>query len=211
MRFTPAPPGIVRCPKCGLGAPGEVWTTSETAVCTGCRSRLRVRTFPALQQLTTARSGEAALTGEAECFFHPEKKAERVCDRCGRFLCALCDLPIGARHLCPACVESGLGTSEAVPELVTRRTNWGRFALALTFVPFVPFFTMLAPASALAAIGCAVYGWRKPPSLVHGRARLSAIAAILIGLAEIAGLRGFFLRHLEGRRAWLRRRKLIGA
>ena len=80
-----------------------------------------------------------------------------------------------------------------MPELITRRVNWGRFALALAAVPLLflipaPFLFPFLLATATGALGCALYGWRKPGSLVTGRARVCAVAAILLSLAELGGV-----------------------
>src|SRR3954470_7399428 len=130
------PPGQVSCSSCSAVLSGP-WVEGEenTITCPRCREELRISVFPPLfTQSTPAESaGNRAMEGEATCFFHPEKRAERPCDRCGRFLCALCDLPLGARHLCPACLKSGAEQDAALPELVSRRVSWGRMALLLAF------------------------------------------------------------------------------
>jgi hypothetical protein len=53
----------------------------------------------------------AAMSDQATCFFHPEKAFQACCQRCGRFVCALCDLQLGAEHVCPACFERGRANS----------------------------------------------------------------------------------------------------
>ncbi|MHA3773052.1 hypothetical protein ACXR0O_16080 [Verrucomicrobiota bacterium sgz303538] len=103
-------------------------------------------------------------------------------------------MPLGARHLCPSCIGSGLETDK-VPELVTRRFVWGGFALSLGFLPLLlgiviwPFFFLTGPT----AIFAGVWGWRKPGSIVHGRRRWAATLGIVGGLIQIGvlGLIGF--------------------
>jgi hypothetical protein len=94
---------MVTCPNCGL----EV-VASETKMgwqdCPGCEKRLQIRTWPvARQRINPA----AALPDQATCFFHPDKGFQACCQRCGRFVCALCDLQLGAEHVCPTCLERG--------------------------------------------------------------------------------------------------------
>jgi hypothetical protein len=48
---------------------------------------------------------------QATCFFHPDKAFQACCQRCGRFVCALCDLQLGAEHVCPTCFERGRALS----------------------------------------------------------------------------------------------------
>jgi hypothetical protein len=95
--------GIVACPGCG----GDVTRTEAPSgwqICPYCDKRLRIQVWPVARQKTNA---ESAMPEHATCFFHPEKAYEACCQRCGRFLCALCDLQLGAEHVCPTCFERG--------------------------------------------------------------------------------------------------------
>jgi len=161
--------------------------------CSLCNQRFRVWSFPALArerrppvEPTPAREGEAA------CFFHPGQQAVRPCDRCGRFLCALCELPLGSGYLCPAC----LGTEDApveIPELVSHRLSWPSLSMVLGLLPltpllwlFWPFFIVTGPA----ALFTAIYGWNKPTSLVNGSRRFSAVLGVIGSLLQIGVLVG---------------------
>jgi len=96
-------PGSVACPSCG----GAVVPTEEPSGwqrCPYCEKRLRVQVWPVVRQKTDA---AFAMPEHATCFFHPEKAYEACCQRCGRFLCALCDFQLGAEHVCPTCFERG--------------------------------------------------------------------------------------------------------
>ncbi len=183
----------VRCPQCGFALAAESWQGAETVQCVKCQSALFGRVYPAIgKPVEAAATGERALDGDSVCFFHPGKKAALSCERCGRFVCELCDMPLGARHLCPACIESGLGT-EKLPELVTRRTCWSRIALGLAILPILlgflfPLWLITGPT----AIILALYGWNKPGSLVHGRRRVTAVISIVLGLLQIVGAVAIF-------------------
>jgi hypothetical protein len=182
----------IRCPQCATALAVESWNAGSALVsCPGCGSELGAQIFPVIAQAgPTYSSGERAAEGEAVCFFHPEKKAARTCDRCGRFLCELCDLPLGTRHLCPTCIGGGMGT-EKLPELITRRVCWARVSLLLGTVPPVvalsivlsPFLLVTGPG----AIICGAYSWNKPGSLVRGRRRWEAALGMVLGLLQ-AGL-----------------------
>ncbi|HEX2714385.1 MAG TPA: hypothetical protein VHM88_19505, partial [Candidatus Acidoferrales bacterium] len=113
--FTPAPPGsssyrpapgTVACPNCtGDVAPDETQTEQS---CPYCEKRLQIRLWPAIRHNTSA---AAAMPDQATCFFHPDKAFQACCQRCGRFVCALCDLRLGAEHVCPTCFERGRADS----------------------------------------------------------------------------------------------------
>jgi hypothetical protein len=105
--LSPGGDGVVSCPNCS----GEVAldeTGSQT--CPYCDKQLQIRVWPIVRQNTTAAT---ALSDQATCFFHPDKVFQACCQRCGRFVCALCDLQLGAEHVCPACFERGRAGSEA--------------------------------------------------------------------------------------------------
>jgi hypothetical protein len=105
--LSPGGAGVVSCPNCS----GEVAldeTGSQT--CPYCDKQLQIRVWPIVRQNTTAAT---ALSDQATCFFHPDKVFQACCQRCGRFVCALCDLQLGAEHVCPACFERGRAGSEA--------------------------------------------------------------------------------------------------
>jgi hypothetical protein len=65
---------------------------------------LQTLQWPAIRNTASA---VAAVPDQATCFFHPDKAFQACCQRCGRFVCALCDLQLGAEHVCPTCFERG--------------------------------------------------------------------------------------------------------
>ena len=101
--LTPVAPENVICPSC-QGAVTPVETETGWQKCPYCEKQLQIRVWPVVRQNTNA---AAALSDQAACFFHPDKAFQACCQRCGRFVCALCDLQLGAEHVCPACFERG--------------------------------------------------------------------------------------------------------
>ena len=103
----PAAAGTIACPNCN----GEV-TPLETETgwhsCPYCQKVLQFRLWPVAHHNSSA---VAAMADQATCFFHPEKAFQACCQRCGRFVCALCDLQLGAEHVCPTCFERGRAAS----------------------------------------------------------------------------------------------------
>jgi hypothetical protein len=72
--------------------------------CPYCEKQLQIRIWPVVRQSSKAAT---AISDQATCFFHPDKAFQACCQRCGRFVCTLCDLQLGAEHVCPACFERG--------------------------------------------------------------------------------------------------------
>lgn len=105
--LSPGGAGVVSCPNCS----GDI-ALDETGsrTCPYCDKQLQIRVWPIVRQHTNAAT---ALSDQATCFFHPDKVFQACCQRCGRFVCALCDLQLGAEHVCPACFERGRAGSDA--------------------------------------------------------------------------------------------------
>lgn len=95
--------GLIACPDCG-GAVAPLQTESDWQSCPYCQQRMHIQAWPAVRQSTDA---AAAMPEQATCYFHPDKAFQACCQRCGRFVCALCDLQLGAEHVCPTCFERG--------------------------------------------------------------------------------------------------------
>ncbi len=189
-------PAALACPACGFTlAPDALGRVNEVA-CPRCRTLLSGALFPAFWHPEPPPSSTAddATDGDAVCFFHPENRAALSCDRCGRFICPVCDMPLGTRHLCPTCLSSGLG-AEKLPELVIRRFLWADTALLTGLVPLLlgifvwPLLIVTGPA----AIFCALFGWKRPGSLPRGRRRWAAVLGLTCGLLQIAIWIGFLL------------------
>lgn len=101
---SPIRPGAVICPHCSVDIPAD----SGWQSCPYCQKWLQIRVWPIVRQNSNATT---ALSDQATCFFHPDKAFQACCQRCGRFVCALCDLQLGAEHVCPACFERGRADS----------------------------------------------------------------------------------------------------
>ena len=103
---SPTGPPVVICPHCSADIPAD----SAWQSCPYCQKWLQIVVWPAVRQNNNAAT---ALSDQATCFFHPDKAFQACCRRCGRFVCALCDLQLGAEHVCPTCFERGRADSGA--------------------------------------------------------------------------------------------------
>ena len=83
---------------------------TEWQNCLYCDKKMQIGVWPIVRQNNNAAT---ALSDHATCFFHPDNAFQACCQRCGRFLCALCDLQLGAEHVCPTCLERGRTDSGA--------------------------------------------------------------------------------------------------
>lgn len=176
---------ILQCGNCGgLGA-ARLTDASVEWKCRSCAAPARIDVFPALLRgPATGRSGEKLLVPEeSSCYYHPDKKAVVVCDSCGRFLCAVCDLEFGRRHVCPRCIESAVSKDKS-QRLRLSRIYYDEIALALAAIPMLFFWITLFTAPA--AIYVAVRYSRRRLSILPRR-KWRFLLAIALAALQLMG------------------------
>jgi len=175
------------CPKCHGALPAPAGAGRGIAVCPRCRAHAEFEGFPALfAGPRIGRPGEALVdSSEASCFFHAEKKAVIACESCGRFLCALCDLEMEGRNICPTCLATGR-TKGALKNLDQFRVMWPGGALLMTIVLPLAFY-LLTPLFALGALVVLIVGMRQPGSITGRPKILLYVIAFIFAVAELVG------------------------
>jgi len=145
---------------------------------------MRTAVFPAYARLQAepAEGVPVLLTGESPCFFHPTRRAAVACDRCGRLVCSLCDLEVGADHWCPECLP--LLDQEGRAGLLEReRTRYDRVIGSMLLLALV-LGGLPAPVTTPAVLGLVLAKWRAPGSRVD-RTRLRMVLAVPVALGEL--------------------------
>jgi hypothetical protein len=186
---SPVELGSLTCPACGTVLEPHGVNHAQEALCGRCRTVWRGLVFPAVTApppISGERS-ERALDGEAVCYFHPSNRAVLTCDSCGRFLCTICDMPVGSRHLCATCLSKSLGRQQ-IQELIPWRFLWARATFWLGLVPLlvaiVCWPALLVTGGATVILG--LVGWKRSGSLVRGPQTWLMVLGILLGLLQIA-------------------------
>jgi hypothetical protein len=188
------------CPRCRTALAPASFAASVDTECPHCHAILRGAIFPAFHRdAAEAVPGLAdrAADGEAVCFFHAENRAERTCDRCGRFICHVCDMPVGAQRLCPTCLSGALETDRE-QGLVAWRFLWADSALIFGWLPILlalfiwPFLVL----TGITAIVLGAFARRRPGSVVRGPRRWAAVLGIVGGVLQVlawGGAIAFFI------------------
>jgi len=175
----------INCPNCGVSFPATTAELAGLQACPACARTTRVYAFPALER--PAAGGVAGqrvmLEGEATCFYHPQKRAHTLCDNCGRFLCAMCDLDVYDAHLCPQCLQAGADKGR-IKSLERSRVRYDQIASTLLVVPLL-FCWFLLPVTSLAVLGLAGWKWKAPGSLVDNT-RLRFVIYAIVACLELA-------------------------
>lgn len=183
------------CPACLAPVRREALDLRELTACPVCRAPVGAVGFPALVRPQGAPAAlAAAAEAGAACFFHPEKAAAVTCERCGRFLCALCDIDLRGEHVCSSCISSGQKKGR-FQSLDNERKRYDRTALLLALSPIV--FGPLSVLTAPAALYLVIRYWKAPPSLVESTRPRLVVAGVLAGLQVVAwlGLISFAVYH----------------
>ena len=170
------------CPNCKRPVPEAYWRRTDLVRCPACESEFEQLRFPALAAARRVDRAATIETGEANCYFHAQNRAEVACDGCGRYVCAICRVGLSGQSYCPSCLEART-THRRLPE--NHRVLYSQIALTGAVLPLLvwPFTLLTAPA----ALAFCFYGWKKPGSLLpHGR-RWRFILAGTIATVEIAG------------------------
>jgi hypothetical protein len=176
----------LRCDRCKTLIAADIWNRPGGGACSICGRWLWASVFPALSKVSRG-SAAAAIQAESEaaCYYHPASRAQNACDSCGRFICALCDLDVEGRHLCPSCLHTPSGTApEAVRIVDNRRVLYDSIVLALAIGGPVVFLWPSLVTGPLSVV-LAIWYWKRPRSIVP-RTPVRFILAILLGLLQCA-------------------------
>lgn len=169
------------CPRCGHELPLAA-LQPEGAACSGCEVHVEAVALPALFHSDEFAPWEPVVSGEAGCFFHPDRIAVFTCSRCGRFLCPLCRIVWPGEDVCAACLEAAKSTT---PDgtFASSRFHFDSLALALSTLPILTWIFSLL--SAPVALGLSVFTFRRECSIVP-RSKIRFLLAILFSAATIA-------------------------
>lgn len=181
---------MISCTQCKTPLDTQVVNTFALVPCPSCRGMIRADAYPALfRKLPSGHFGDyLEADKEAGCFYHPGKKAVIACFACGRFLCALCDVEINDRHLCPLCLEKSK-TKRKLKSIENHRVCYDTIALLVSIVSMVfIWFTIL---TAPTVLFITIRYWNAPNSIIP-RSKIRFILAALIACLQISGWILFF-------------------
>jgi hypothetical protein len=173
----------VLCTRCHAPISTGYCNTPDLIPCPSCHVPIKIDIFPAFSRdLQPGKAGEALVDDQASCFYHPQKKAVVPCDHCGRFLCGLCDVEWGGRHLCPACLQTGKKKGR-ITNLDRHRLLYDGIALRVALFPMITIWLTIVTAPM--ALYLAIRHWKSPGSLVR-RGKIRFILAMALSGIQAA-------------------------
>ena len=95
-----------QCPRCAVTLTAD-WIRSGAIPCPYCGRNFEATAFnpPQRKQTVTAEVMTVGPEGANACANHTRNAATASCQRCGLFICALCDMNVGTGSYCPSCFE----------------------------------------------------------------------------------------------------------
>ena len=187
---------MINCPNCEASIPENQINTGQLHPCPGCRSLLRADAYSALlRDATKDISGEDLQDNhQAECFFHPGKKAVAPCESCGRMLCSLCQVELNGQNICLNCLQIGK-KKQKISTLQNGRVLYDSIALILVIwpltlilLPFYHFTFITAPLSVYFSIK-----HFRTPSYVLPKKWAKAIIALVLAIGIITAWTVLFI------------------
>jgi uncharacterized paraquat-inducible protein A len=169
------------CPRCKKSLDVASLRDGEE-VCPSCNVFFEARVFHPPQRTVHVTLAGAGPQGSNPCANHPRNAAMSNCQRCGVFICSLCELDVSGTRYCPSCFdrvsqEGGIGATQL------RFRDFRGLAMFVGFVGLVLSILLGIPLGIL-TIYYAIKGLRDRN--VEGSSRVPVVMALLLGVLDIA-------------------------
>jgi hypothetical protein len=174
------------CPRCGHLLGDDVRRTG-TITCPYCQDPFEATAFnPPQRRLRVVEVVQSGPEGANACANHTRNTAVTSCQRCGLFICSLCEMNLGTGSYCPSCFDRvrAEGTLSAA---TTRYRDYGSMARVTAVAGFLFAFMFLGLPFGLLTMFYARKGLQQAKA--EGRPTVGARIAWAFGLLEaLAGL-----------------------
>lgn len=179
---------FLQCPGCRKPLDASAVNQPEFVPCPACGTRTKTLLFPAFARPIAGGQAPQLITadGESTCYQHSSSKAVAVCDRCGRFMCALCEISLpGGEMVCPGCIQSGI-RKKALTTFETERTPRDKIALILCLLPvIVPCLYSISIVTAPISLFMAIRYWKTPLGILT-KSKWRFVTTIVFSSMQIA-------------------------
>lgn len=136
------------CPHCETLL-GEELRVTGIVTCPRCRASFEATAFhPPQRRMQIAEVAQSGPEGSNACANHERNTAVTSCQRCGLYICSLCDMNVGSGSYCPSCFDR-VRTEGTLSAATTRFRDYGSMARVAAFFGFLLLFLGL-PFGALA-------------------------------------------------------------
>lgn len=174
------------CPRCARLLGDDLRTTGNT-ICPSCGVTFEATAFnPPQRRMQIVEVAQSGPEGANACANHERNTAVTSCQRCGLYICSLCDMNVGSGSYCPSCFDR-VRTEGTLSATTTRFRDYGSMARVAAVAGFLFMFMFLGlPFGALT-----IYYARKglAQARAEGRPTLGIRIAMGFGIFEaLAGI-----------------------
>jgi uncharacterized paraquat-inducible protein A len=171
------------CPHCNRPFDLRQVQTDAEDICASCQQFFEARVFHPPQRVARVlQVAQAGPEGASACANHPRNAAVTSCERCGVFICSLCELDISGMRYCPSCFDR-LSANGTLSVTQNRFRDYATLALVTAFVGFL--FSAIVVGIPIAALSIyyVIRGFRSA-EIRHGR-MTALIVALVVSAIDI--------------------------
>jgi hypothetical protein len=173
------------CPRCAALL-GDDSRKTGSVICPSCGSKFEATAFnPPQRRMHIVEVAQSGPEGANACANHERNTAVTSCQRCGLYICSLCDMNVGSGSYCPSCFDR-VRTDGSLSAATTRFKDYGSMARVAATAGFLFMFMFLGLPFGALAIYYASKGLEQAKA--DGRSTLGIKIAMGFGIFEaIAG------------------------
>lgn len=172
-----------QCPRCA-GTLTADWLRSGAIMCPYCTRGFEATAFnpPERKAEVTTEVTDVGPDGANACANHARNAATASCQRCGLFICALCEMNVGTGSYCPTCFDRVRTEGSLLPAARKYRDFAGLARTCALIGLLTSLFFIGIPFGALAVY----FGIKaRKQKKMEGRSSFGMIVAILVGIVDV--------------------------
>ena len=173
-----------QCPYCSVTL-AETMLHTGAMTCPNCNSEFEATVFrpPEVRVAAPEMVGAGPEAGSA-CANHARNAAVASCQRCGLFICSLCEMNIGTGSFCPSCFDR-VRADGSVQAVVTRYRDYSTMAGTSVLAGFLLSFMFLSVPFGAVAIYYGIKGMRQRRE--RGASATGTTLILILAVLEVLG------------------------
>jgi hypothetical protein len=152
--------------------------------CPACGQEQNIHVFPAYfrNHGKGVIPEKIIIDSDACCFNHPDKVAGHICDKCGIYLCGLCNIELEGEHFCPKCFKTA---KEKASTFIGKTVLYDEIFLSLSLIFILTCYLGIIASPFM--IGASIYFWNKMRT-PYKRGKWRFVVTIIISTLTLVGM-----------------------